>query len=1111
VNRPIVFFDYDNLDQVTAVSQYDGDGVSITSTAGVPNKPASSLLRAYVTNAYDDQGREFESKTFSVNPNDGTVSTNSLTTDYWYNRRGQVIKTSAPGGLVTKDIYDGDNRLNVQYTTDGGGDSSWTDAGNVTGDNVLTQTETQYDSDGNPTLVTTRHRFHDETATGALANATTSPKARVSYMSYYYDLADRPIATVDLGTNGASSYTRPTSVPARSDTVLVTSQTYNVAGLPDSSTDPNGIVGTTYYDAMGRVVKTIADYTDGTPTASSNQTTEYTYDGDNNQLTVQVDLPSSAYEITQYFYGVTTGTGSGINSNDVLSKVQYPDPLTGYPSTTISQRDTYTVDALGDPLSHTDPQGNVHSYSYDALGRQTADAVTTLGSGVDGSVRRIETAYNTQGLPYLFTSYDSASGGSVVNQVQDAFNGLGQLVTEYQSHSGAVNTSTTPKVQYTYVEMASGANNSRQTSMTYPNGRVVSYNYASGLDSSISRLSSISDSSGTLESYKYLGLGGIVEMDHPETNVNLTYISPTSSTGDAGDKYVGLDRFGRVVDQNWFNTSTSSSTDDFQYGYDRDSNLLYLSNTVSSSNSELYGYNGLNELTSFKRGTLNSGKTDMTGTPTVNKTWGLDAVGNWLSNGTELRSANKLNQITSISSLATPAYDNNGNTIIDQNSNTLIYDAWNRLVKVKFGTTVLETDSYDGLSRKVVENTGTARDIYFSQNWQDIEEDVSGAAKLQYVWGNGYIDHLVERDRDADGNSSNGLEEKLFAQQNANWDVTSLVNTSGAVQERYQYDPYGTVTILTGAWGSRSTSSFSWAVLHQDGRFDTATGLYDFRNREYNPVLGRWMQNDPLGFGGGDVNTYRALADEPLNRIDPSGLWNYWNPLTWGTGNPSTDHWYNKINPFGESAHWGATGLGLAQGANDIFVQPVKRTGQFAYDVVPTAVDPYYQPYNPYLRQYINKESGYLSTWGNVTSDAVTTALLAEGGVRGVRGFFPRGSSCPAPKSLPIRTPGGKTSGLLRTPNGTTTEQMFTSGVDGSAASMPKGSPGFDIVTRTHAEGHAAAWMSQNGVMDATLHINNYEICPSCFRLLPRMLGFGRTLTVIGPNGTSVTFVGVAP
>ena len=38
---------------------------------------------------------------------------------------------------------------------------------------------------------------------------------------------------------------------------------------------------------------------------------------------------------------------------------------------------------------------------------------------------------------------------------------LAQLTTEYQSHSGAVNTSTTPKVQYGYTLMSGGANNSR--------------------------------------------------------------------------------------------------------------------------------------------------------------------------------------------------------------------------------------------------------------------------------------------------------------------------------------------------------------------------------------------------------------------------------------------------------------------------------------------------------------------------------------------------------------------------------------------------------------------------------------------------------------------------
>lgn len=90
---------------------------------------------------------------------------------------------------------------------------------------------------------------------------------------------------------------------------------------------------------------------------------------------------------------------------------------------------------------------------YDVLGRVVSDAVTTLGSGVDGAVRRIETAYDGQGNAYLVTSYDAASSGGIVNQVQRAFNGLGQMIAEYQSHSGAVNTSTTPKVQYAYSEM----------------------------------------------------------------------------------------------------------------------------------------------------------------------------------------------------------------------------------------------------------------------------------------------------------------------------------------------------------------------------------------------------------------------------------------------------------------------------------------------------------------------------------------------------------------------------------------------------------------------------------------------------------------------------------
>ena len=63
----------------------------------------------------------------------------------------------------------------------------------------------------------------------------------------------------------------------------------------------------------------------------------------------------------------------------------------------------------------------------------------------------------------------------------------------------------------------------------------------------------------------------------------------------------------------------------------------------------------------------------------------------------------------------------------DEAGKTLIFDAWNRLVQVKNGSTTLATYGYDALGRRVTENAaGTARDIYFSMTWQAIEDRVSG-------------------------------------------------------------------------------------------------------------------------------------------------------------------------------------------------------------------------------------------------------------------------------------------------------------------------------------------------------------------------------------------------
>ncbi len=888
LNRPVYYFEFDNLGETIAAEQYDGDGVTITdaNSDGVPDKPSSSLLRARSTASFDDQGRLYRTQTFSVDQSTGSVSTNSLASNVWYGRRGQVLKTSAPGGLVSKAEYDGAARVSKRFVTDGGGDTAWSDAANVTGDVVLEQSESTYDADSNVIFVTMRQRFHDETATGALVSPSTSPKARVSYAAAYYDKAERLTASVNVGTNAGSAYTRPSTVPSRSDTVLVVSQTYNSAGWISAVTDPRGIEDRLSYDNLGRTTKTIEAYVDGTPDGGSDKTNEFTYDGDGHALTLKAYLTATTYQKTQWVYGVTTAT-SGVNSNDLLAEMRYPDKTSGDPSTT--EKEIYTYNALGQTKTKQDRIGNVHTYSFDVVGRITTDAVTTLGTGVDGSIRRAEIAYDTGGHPYLFTNYDAATAGNVVNQVQRDFNGLGQLTKEWQSHSGVVVAGVSPAVQYAYSEMSGGANHSRPTSMTYPNGRVLNYNYTAAIDAAISRLSSLSDSSATLESFDYLGLASVVKRAHSQPGVDLTYIKQSGeSTGDAGDQYTGLDRFGRVVDQRWLKTSDGSAKDRFKYGYDRNGNRLYKENIVNSLFSELYhasgssyGYDNFDQLTDFRRGLITDsngdGVPDAISGPSRLLGFTLDAQGNWSSldtDGTSVsRTHNKQNQVTAVGSTSL-TYDANGNLTQDQNGQQYVYDAWNRLVTVKnSGGTTIAAYKFDVMGRRIQETvSGTTRDIYFSAGWQVLEERVGSDVKTQYVWSPVYIDALVERDRDADGNQANGLEERLYAQQDANFNVTALIDTSGNVVERNIYDPFGAVTFLAPDWSTRSTSSYSFTILNQGGRYEIVTGLYHFRHRDLHPTLGRWIQVDPLGFGAGDTNLYRYVENGPPGWLDPSGL-----------------------------------------------------------------------------------------------------------------------------------------------------------------------------------------------------------------------------------------------
>src|SRR5207302_7722679 len=84
---------------------------------------------------------------------------------------------------------------------------------------------------------------------------------------------------------------------------------------------------------------------------------------------------------------------------------------------------------------------------------------------------------------------------------------------------------------------------------------------------------------------------------------------------------------------------TTTSTDDFLYGYDQNGNVLYKNNSLNSADSELYhangasnGYDNLNQLVAFSRGTLSDtngdGIPDTIASPSTSESWNYDALGN---------------------------------------------------------------------------------------------------------------------------------------------------------------------------------------------------------------------------------------------------------------------------------------------------------------------------------------------------------------------------------------------------------------------------------------------------------------------------------------------------
>jgi YD repeat-containing protein len=397
VYRPIAWTELNNLGEAISVESYQGDGVAVVDADndGVPDQPDLSLFVSKTTAQYDNLGRVYQSQVWDYWAAQGYSFGEKLTSEMWFGLRGEVIKTTAPGGGAQKMQYDGAGRLTTSYALSDDFSSDWYTAQNVWYNTVFQQVEYVYDANSNVTQTTSRARFHDQmTAWGALGTPSTPVPARVSYAGAYYDALDRVVASVAVGTNGGSAWTRPSSIPNSSATELVSAIAYNDAGLPWQTTDARGVQSRVTYDALGRTTQSIAAYVDGVPSNNDDATTQYTY-ANGHTTSVKVLLPGGGVQETGYVYGVSQTTGSGIDSNDIAQAVRYPNPNTGIASA--NEQDVTTINALGEARTFTDRNGTTHTYSRDILGRTIADAITTLGQDVDRAVMRLETTYQPQG------------------------------------------------------------------------------------------------------------------------------------------------------------------------------------------------------------------------------------------------------------------------------------------------------------------------------------------------------------------------------------------------------------------------------------------------------------------------------------------------------------------------------------------------------------------------------------------------------------------------------------------------------------------------------------------------------------------------------------------
>ena len=834
-------------------------------TGGDPN--------AYVTSyTHDVLGRLVQraDPSVQVERNGGSPTSARPLTSYGYDTFDDRTHERDPEGRTTVTGYDKAGRPTSirapSYTPPGGSA-------------ITPQTAIGYDAAGNITSRTDARGARRDYTYDQLGNLARVLDPAVGGQPrgvsiFGHDLAGEQLYAVDpTGARTEATYDdlgrsiTSTVIERRPTTVaLVTSTSYDDAGLPTRVTQPGSAVVNTVTNAAGETTRI---------TDPLNHATQFGYDIAGRR-TYTWDATGAITTATYDLAGRTVAVGDFD------------------PSFTQLRSTTFGYDPAGNQTSATSGEGNVTRRTYDAANRLTsliepttgtATITTSFGYDASGAQTRLTdgrgnatiTTYNTLGLPESViepsttaypaaadrtsaSAYDAAGnevrsaspGGVAITRTFDELNRL----TREAGAGGAVTTADNVYGYDLVGRLTSVTGQAGNLTTTYDDrGNQLTTTSANGnaefAYTSRSQLAQRTDKAGTA-TFGYDLADRLTTATDPITGVTATLgydnidrlTDLTYGTG-GPTRAIGYDHLNRVtsdVVKNAAGTTLSSRT----YGYDKDDNLT--AKTVAggpNAGANTYAYDKSNRLTSW---------TAPGGTVTA---YAWDAAGNRTSAGTATFAYDERNRLISGGG-ATYAYSPRGtvNTVTrGATTTTLAYDAFDRL-----RTDGSTSYAYDGLGRLA---SRTAGGVTAAFSYATFENDpvavlnASGVATSKFS-------------RLPDGSPfgvAGGSVGGLAITDLVHGDVVGLLGTAsgGSLLGASAYGPFGE------ALGTTGTAS---GLGYQGEWTDPATGRVNMHARWYTPETGTFAGRDSWTIEpnpSAAANRYTYANANPLTGTDPTG------------------------------------------------------------------------------------------------------------------------------------------------------------------------------------------------------------------------------------------------